>query len=161
VFIPDKMELFRITQETYASDLSGNGARLFGGRWNSEGLFAVYTSSTRSLALLETLAHTPAKMLQKKTYMLVTLFLPDTIKPEDIERDKLVAGWDAPDTRPLTKRLGDKFLRSKTGLLITVPSVLMPEENNYLLNPLHNDMKKIKIVNKRRIHFDTRVSGNL
>ena len=60
------MELYRITQEKYADDFSGNGARLYGGRWNSEGLYAVYTSASRALALLETLAHVPAKMLQEK-----------------------------------------------------------------------------------------------
>jgi RES domain-containing protein len=155
------MELYRITQELFANDLSGNGARLFGGRWNSEGLFAVYTSSTRALALLETLAHTPAKMLQEKTYMLVTLFLPDSILPQEIEKEKLISGWDSPDTRPLTKRMGDNFLRSKTGLILSVPSVLVPEEKNYLINPLHPDLRKIKLLHKRRIHFDKRVAGNL
>jgi RES domain-containing protein len=155
------MEFYRITQELYANDLSGNGARLYGGRWNSEGLFAVYTSSSRALALLETLAHTPAKMLQEKNYMLVTFFLPDTISPEEIEKEKLTTGWDSPDTRPLTKRIGDNFLRSKSGLLLSVPSVLVPEENNFILNPLHPDMKKIKLLHKRRIHFDKRVAGNL
>jgi len=155
------MEVFRIAQEKYADDLSGNGARLYGGRWNSEGLFAVYTSSSRSLALLETLAHTPAKMLGEKVYMLITLSVPDTIEPAELNKEILSAGWDAPDTRPLTKKLGDQFLRAKTGLLLTVPSVLIPEEYNYLLNPLLPEMKKIKLVNKRRIYFDKRVAGNL
>lgn len=155
------MELYRITQEKYAGDLSGNGARIFGGRWNSEGLFAIYTSSSRSLALLETLAHTPAKMLGEKIYMLVTLFIPALIRPEELDKDKLIAGWDAPDTRPLTKKLGDNFLRSKTGLILSVPSILIPEENNFLLNPLHPDMRKVKQVYKRRINFDTRIAANL
>ena len=155
------MELYRITQEKYTNDLSGNGARIFGGRWNSEGLFAVYTSSSRALALLETLAHTPAKFLSEKKYMLVTFSLPDNIRPEETDRTKLSTGWDAPDTRPLTKKLGDKFLRSKSSLFLVVPSVLIPEENNYLLNPLHPDFKKIKLINNRRIHFDERVSANL
>src|ERR1043165_6810720 len=110
------MELYRLTQEKYTNDLSGNGARIYGGRWNSEGLFAVYTSSSRALALLEILAHIPAKFLSEKKYMLITLFLPDTIRQEEIDRTKLSIGWDAPDTRPLTKKLGDKFLRSKTSL---------------------------------------------
>ena len=155
------MELFRITQQKYAEDLSGNGARLFGGRWNSEGLFAVYTSSSRSLALLETLAHTPAKMMQERIYILVILSVPEAVKLEEIDREKLTAGWDAPDTRPLTKKLGDQFLRSKSGLLLSVPSVLMPEENNYILNPLHPQIKKVKLVYKRRIHFDSRLNTNL
>ena len=155
------MELYRIAQGLYADDLSGNGARIYGGRWNNAGLFAVYTSSSRSLALLETLAHTPAKMLQVKTYILLTLSVPDTIQPEETNKDKLIAGWDAPDTGPLTRRIGDRFLQSKSSLLLSVPSVLMPEENNCLLNPLHPDMKKVKLVHKRKINFDTRVSGHV
>jgi RES domain-containing protein len=155
------MELFRIAQEQFADDLSGNGSRLFGGRWNSEGLYAVYTSSSRALALLETLAHTPAKMLDAKAYLLISIVLPDDLPVHEISVMDLAAGWDAPDTRPLTKKLGDHFLRNKTGLLLKVPSVVMPEESNFLLNPLHSDMKRIKIISKRKICFDKRVGENL
>lgn len=155
------MELYRIAQEKYADDLSGNGAKLFGGRWNSEGLFALYTSSSRSLALLETLAHTPAKMLDLKVYMLITLSLPDNTRLETLDKSKLSPGWDAPDTRLITKRIGDEFLKRKGSLLLAVPSVLMPEENNYLVNVLHADMKKMKIIFKRRIYFDARLTKGL
>jgi len=125
------MELFRIAKEKFATDLSGNGARLYGGRWNSEGVFAVYTSSTRALALLETLAHTPAKMLEVQSYLLITLSARTT---------------------------GDQFLRDKKELLIAVPSVLVPEEFNYVINPLHAVMKRIKITHKRKIQFDKRIA---
>lgn len=155
------MELYRIAQEKYAEDLSGNGARLFGGRWNSEGQFALYTSFTRSLALLETLAHTPAKLLQAKTYLLITLFIPDTTAIQSIEAKKLPHGWDDVEISPFTQKTGDQFLIAKKNLALAVPSVLIPEELNYVLNPLHADFKKVKIVNKRRIQFDNRVQGNL
>jgi RES domain-containing protein len=152
------MEIYRITQKEYAEDLSGNGARLFGGRWNSEGFFALYTSSSRSLALLETLAHTPAKMLDVRVYHLITLFVPDNISSEKISVENLLPGWNAPDTRPFTKKIGDRFLADKKNLLLGVPSVMMAEEINYLINPLHNDMKQVKLINKRRIYFDKRVN---
>ncbi len=155
------MELYRIAQEKYAEDLSGNGARLFGGRWNSEGQFALYTSSTRSLALLETLAHTPAKLLQAKTYLLITLFIPDTTVIQALETKKLPHGWADVEISPFTQKTGDQFLIAKKNLVLAVPSVLMAEELNYVLNPLHIEYKKIKIVNKRRIQFDNRVQGNL
>jgi len=155
------MELFRIAQEQFADDLTGNGSRLFGGRWNSEGIFAVYASSSRSLALLETLAHTPAKMLGTKNYQLIILRVPDIIPAEEISFTNLPMGWDAPDTRLYTQKLGDKFFQSNTSLMLAVPSVLMHEEINYVLNPLHTDMKKVKIVNKRRIYFDKRFSETL
>jgi RES domain-containing protein len=155
------VEVYRITQKDYANDLSGNGARLYGGRWNSEGLFAVYTSSFRSLALLETLAHAPAKMLTSKIYILITLSIPDKLPPQIIEYKKLAIGWDASDIRQYTQKMGDDFLLQKKDLLLSVPSVLIPEEMNYVLNPLHADMKKVKIVHNRRIYFDKRVGANL
>lgn len=155
------MELYRIAQEKYAEDLSGNGARLFGGRWNSEGQFALYTSFTRSLALLETLAHTPAKLLQAKTYLLITLFIPDTTVIQSIEAKKLSHGWNDVEISPFTQKTGDQFLIAKKNMALAVPSVLIPEELNYVLNPLHADFKKLKIVNTRRIRFDNRVQGNL
>lgn len=148
------MELFRISQEQYADDLSGNGARLFGGRWNSEGIFALYTSSFRSLALLETLAHTPAKMLDANNYQLITLSVPDNIVAEEIQSSSLPKDWSSPQIHPFTKWLGDQFLHSGSSLMLAIPCVLLPEEKNYLLNPLHKDMKRIKMVDKRRIGFD-------
>ncbi|MEO8961524.1 MAG: RES family NAD+ phosphorylase [Ginsengibacter sp.] len=152
------MELFRITQERFADDLTGNGSRLFGGRWNSEGTFAVYTSSSRSLALLEVMAHTPAKMFNAKNYQLVTLRVPDIIIAEEILFSQLPAGWDAPDARLYTKKLGDKFFKENKGLMLATPSVIMREEINYILNPLHAEMRKVTIINKRRIYFDKRLN---
>lgn len=151
------MELYRITQEKFADDLTGNGSRLFGGRWNSEGFFALYTSVTRPMALLETLAHTPAKMLNANNYQLITLLVPDSIMVEEILLSSLPDGWDAPDTRLVTKRLGNRFLHDKKSLALSVPCVIMREEINYVLNPLHKDMRKVKIVHKRRIDFDKRI----
>lgn len=152
------MEIYRITQQQFAEDLTGNGARLFGGRWNSEGFFALYTSSSRSLALLETLAHTPAKMLDKRVYHLIALFVPDKVLIQKIDVKNLQPGWDAPDTRPFTKKMGDAFLSNKKEFMLEVPSVIIPEDINYVLNPLHEDMKQVKLVNKRRIYFDKRIS---
>ena len=155
------MEVYRITQEEYANDLSGNGARLFGGRWNSEGFYALYVASSRSLALLETLAHTPARMLQQKVYMLVTIAVPDKMSIREITISKLGAGWDVPDIRQYTQKMGNHFLLAKNELLLAVPSVLVPEENNYVLNPLHTDFKKVKVIHHRRIGFDKRMESNL
>ncbi len=155
------MEVYRIAQEKYATDLSGNGAKLYGGRWNSEGIFALYTSSSRSLALLETLAHTNAALLAEKIYLLVTLSIPTSLKPEIIALDKLPRDWDSRDQLTGTQRAGDLFLQKQKSLLLAVPSVLMPEEFNYVLNPLHPDMRKLKITHQRRMRFDKRAIGHL
>lgn len=155
------MELYRISQGIFSDDLSGQGAKIFGGRWNSVGISALYAASSRSLALLETLAHTPAKMLQLKTYVLAEIFVPDTALQDIISRDSLPEGWDATDIHEYTTKTGDRFLLAKNKLLLSAPSVLMPEENIYVINPLHEDMKKVKIVHKRRIHFDRRVENHI
>ncbi len=155
------MELYRIAQEQYADDLSGNGAKIYGGRWNSEGQLALYAAASRSLALLETLAHVPARLLQQKVYMLITIGVPDLSPVQTIDWNQLPGGWDTPDIRPMTQKLGDHFLGERKKLLLSVPSVVIPEENNYILNPLHADSKKVKLLYKRRIYFDKRLEGNL
>ena len=151
------MELYRITQESYSNDLSGDGSRIFGGRWNSEGRYALYTSANRSLALLETLAHIPAKLFRNKKYILVTVFLPDKASLKFIEEKDLPNNWDALDIQHVTQKIGDNFLEEQKGLLLRVPSVLMPEEFNYIINPLHPAMKQVKVIYQREIRFNDRL----
>lgn len=151
------MEVYRITQEAYADDLSGNGSRLFGGRWNSEGYYALYTSANRSLALLETLAHLPSKLFRYKTYMLVTVFIPENISIQVLREKDLPANWDALDIQHVTQKIGDKFLQEQKAALLQAPSVLMPEEYNYVINPLHSSMKGVKVIHKRKIEFNDRL----
>jgi RES domain-containing protein len=151
------MEFYRITQVLYADDLSGNGSRLFGGRWNSEGNYALYTAASRSLALLETLAHVPVKLLNNKIYILVTVSVPDGATIETIEMKDLPLNWDALDIQQVTQKIGDKFLMEQKKLLLRVPSVLMPEEYNCILNPLHSTMKQVKITHQREMRFNDRL----
>ncbi len=151
------MEVYRITQEKYAADLTGNGARLFGGRWNSEGYYALYTASTRALALLETLAHTPMHILKEKKYKVVTIFIPETARKETIHLKKLKADWDAWDLIYYTQKMGNLFLQNKESLLLEVPSVLLHEEMNYIINPLHPMIKEVTITFERDLKFNDRL----
>jgi RES domain-containing protein len=151
------MEVYRITQAQYAEDLSGNGARLFGGRWNSEGLFALYTSQSRSLALLENIVHMPVSVLKEREYLVVTLYIPDNENMELISMEALPKNWDAFDADPITRTMGNHFLKSLGKLVLQVPSVLMPEEYNYILNPLMPDMKSVKIIHTRKLVFNDRL----
>lgn len=151
------MQIYRIAQEPFAMDLSGKGAWMNGGRWNSEGLFALYASASRALALLEILAHAPAKMLTIKPYILLTLEVPDTQPVEQIHLSMLPENWDISGSERETARLGDDFLKKGKALLFRVPSIIMPEEWNYVLNPLHPDIKRIKIIHRRMITFDKRL----
>ena len=151
------MEVYRIAQELYADDLSGNGSRLFGGRWNSEGFYALYTSANRSLALLETLAHVQAKFFRNKKYILATVLIPDKPSIKILRQKDLPTNWDALDIFQTTQKIGDHFLEEQKNLILQVPSVLMPEEHNYVINPLHPAMKQVKIVYQRQIEFNDRM----
>mgnify|MGYP001627328580 CR=1 FL=1 len=151
------MYIFRITRTQYANDLTGNGARLYGGRWNSEGRFALYSASTRALALLETLAHTSLALLKEGDFALVTLEVPDTVAHEAITANSLPRGWNAWNLMRHTRKLGDAFLQQGSHLLLRVPSVLLPEEHNWVLNPLHPAMKQVHVAHIRPLQLDNRL----
>lgn len=151
------MELYRIAHERFVADLSGTGARLYGGRWNSEGQAAVYTASSRALALLETLVHTPLHLLQHQKFVLVTLKIPEPATIEKIDRANLPTGWNLWDYKQHTQRIGDGFLNTRKKLLLQVPSVLVPEEVNYVLNPAHPAMQQVRVLHQRPMSWDSRL----
>ena len=155
------MIVYRISKASYGKDLSGNGARLHGGRWNTEGNFALYAAENRSLALVETLVHTPFKFLKSTDYLLIEIEInsPDSIKK--LELKHMPYQWDAYVPAPSTRVIGDAFLNDQQQLLLRVPSVLMPEEYNYVINPLHPAMKDVKIVGERLLTFNDRLLQTL
>lgn len=147
------MILYRFTNKNYGTDISGEGARLQGGRWNSKGFPIVYTSPTISLSLLEVVIHsTSYEEIQTNTLM--KLNIPDSfaalLTPLSLKPD-----WrDDPD---YSRYIGNSFLKSKKLLLLQVPSVIIPEEYNVLINPLHPDSRKIKILSASPFQFDYRL----
>ena len=148
------MLLYRITNAQYADDLSGNGARFFGGRWNSVGRPMLYLASSRSLAILESLAHivpTNAPM----DYVLLTIDAPDDYVAINI--GALPEKWDEYPESNITKQIGNTFLQQNEYLLLKVPSALVPEESNYLMNPLHPKAGKVKVINNVPYRFDERL----
>ena len=149
------MVLYRIVNCSYADDLSGAGARLYGGRWNSEGKPATYLASSRSLALLEVLVHLPPLMVPDN-YCLVEIEVPDH-SITNIEIEELPAYWkDISPPIPL-KQKGDDFLKKREHLLMKMPSSIVPMEYNYLLNPHHAAITKVKILKKDPFDFDMRL----
>ncbi|WP_259066400.1 RES family NAD+ phosphorylase [Mucilaginibacter sp. X4EP1] len=149
------MILYRIAKCIYADDLSGTGARLYGGRWNSEGKSAVYLASLRSLALLEVLVHLPP-LLIPSDYCLAEIEVPeDSIGV--IASEELPVNWAAISPPLALKQLGDEFLQKQAYLILKLPSAIVPKEFNYLLNPLHKDIKKVKILQKQHFNFDERL----
>jgi len=147
------MILYRITRFAYA-DLSGSGARQFGGRWNSEGKAMVYLASSRSLATLEALAHLSPTNLPDD-YCMMTIETPDNVTA--IDEIQLPENWNEFPEPGALRKLGDLFLSDKKYLLLKVPSAIVREEYNYLLNPLHPDAKSVKIIGTQPFYFDQRL----
>lgn len=152
------MLLYRLTKNVYSNDLSGAGARLYGGRWNSEGRAMVYLAYSRSLAVLEALVHLPPTNVPDD-YCMVTIEVPDDFTT--IDETRLPQNWqDHPDL-DILKQMGNAFLLEKKNLLLKVPSAIVNEEYNYLLNPAHANAQKVKLKNIQPFNFDNRLIGEL
>lgn len=145
------------TPDYEADDRNGAGAESTGGRWNEVGTPMLYASESRALACLETVVHLNAGGLPLNRY-LVEVELPDTAlaAADTVDPAKLV-GWDAEPAGRASIKHGTDWARSKSSLLLIVPSVIVPEERNLLLNPLHADMGGVKIVKVRKWTYDPRL----
>lgn len=148
------MKLYRISKCAYIDDLKGNGAAAFPGRWHSRGTYVLYTSATPSLALLESVVH--MYHIAVSGYCMICLDVPeDSI--QKITADQLPANWFASPSPDILKQTGDLFIKNNEYLALQLPSAIMPEEYNYLLNPAHSDFKKVKVVFTRSIGIDKRL----
>lgn len=139
------IRVVRLMRERFAPTaldaFSGLGAQMYGGRWNSPGLLACYAASVASLAILETLVHIDRKYAPTD-YRLAFAILPDT-KIATIAA--LPPGWRTSSGIAATRALGDAFLRDHDALALAIPSVVVPSELNYLLNPHHPDWHQLYI----------------
>ena len=147
------MTVFRFTPEKYSGDISGEGASRFGGRWNSIGLPIVYTSITISLSLLEILIYS-ASYDQVQNNFLVRIEVPDSTFPI-ISETALPKRWQS--EKEHCRYIGNEFLIQKKTLLLKVPSAIIPEEYNILINPLHPEFKRVKITRTKKFEFDGRL----
>jgi RES domain-containing protein len=147
------MILFRISNQIYSQDISGKGAALFGGRWNSKGNHALYLSSHTSLAVLEILVNYSYEQLMHTAFDIVTFEIKNDKSVESIKN--LESNWRY--LPKYTKEIGDYFLMDKSKLMLKIPSAIIETEYNYLLNPEHVDFKKIKIINVSPLKLDNRL----
>jgi RES domain-containing protein len=152
------MKVYRITSPKYAKDLSGEGARRFGGRWNSQGINMLYTSSSIALSFLEILVHTDRKYL-RKVYSIIELEV-DASNGMTVGSAELSGNWNTYPMGEETQYLGDWFVTKGTHFWMSVPSVVVPFEKNYLINPSHKDFKEgVKILNVFEFFPDGRLSN--
>lgn len=150
---------WRITKRRYAaSAFDGEGARLYGGRWNSPGKPAVYVSESRALATLEILAglRTPVVI---PAYALIGVAFDEGLV-SSVPDEALPSDWKIYPPAPSTQLLGDQWLRENVSAALRVPSALIPGEFNYLLNPLHPDFSSIRIGKPIDLHLDPRILPN-
>lgn len=139
-----------------ARDLSGRGAFLYGGRWNSEGIFALYTSIYVSLAFLEILVHADESEIPPKMYLSRIEFSDDSPIYE-FPDNQLPKNWREPDNLML-KRIGDSLILEKKYLGIKVRSAVLPSEYNILLNPMYADYNNlVKVMSVEELDTDTRL----
>ena len=150
-----RLEAWRLVKAKHvAAAFSGEGAAKAGGRWNSRGVAVVYASATRSLAALETLVHlNPPVMF---TCRLIRVEF-DERWVERVAWAALPSNWKMEPPPFSTRQLGDDWARSSRSAILAVPSVIVPDETNYVLNPAHPDFKKITIGKPAPFTFDPRL----
>jgi len=147
------MIVYRLTTGEYAGDISGTGSKIFGGRWNPVGFAALYTSEFISLAILEILVRA-TKDTSPESYTLTSFEIPDSsIYPLQLKKLKREWKFDL----KYTQGIGEDFLAEHQSLCLKVPSAIVSQENNFLLNPIHPDFKKIKIIASELLELDKRL----
>ena len=131
----------------------GAGAAGIGGRWNEKGLAAIYAAGALSLAMLERLV----QRVKSSETLVVEATAPDDMLVEDISREP-PAGWDAEQSDP-ARSFGSEWLRSLRTPLLRVPSVIVPREANYVVNPAHPDARAIVVTDPEPLIWDERLFG--
>ena len=150
------MVVWRLARLAHAK-LDGEGARLAGGRWNTRGRAAVYTSSRLSLAALELLVHTDVPLVPPDL-VAFEIEIPDELDIESVDTADLPKDWRLPG-HPSCRAIGDTWLAEERTAVLRVPSAVVPEEWNYIINPAHRASKSIQIASRRRFAFVSRLLG--
>jgi len=148
---------WRIVKRKHTSDaFSGEGARLFGGRWNSPGIPVVYTAENASLAVLEILAHFDIGPLLPHYVMVQIKFKENLVAI--IEEDELPREWRAHIESKELMIIGDRWAGEAHSAVLSVPNTIVPVERNYLLNPQHPDFSEIEIGEPIPFSLDARLA---
>ena len=149
------MLVYRICRRAFHA-LDGEGARLYGGRWNTPGTPLVYTSSALSLAALEYLLHVDPEEVPSDLVAL-TIEIPDDAPLARVTPRQLPADWVRVIDHPACQATGDAWARRGAELALRVPSAPIVEEENVLVNPRHPDAARVRVVATRRFAFDPRL----
>jgi RES domain-containing protein len=153
------MRVYRIERKKYLeTTLLGIGAaKTEGYRWNSPNTYLVYTAESRALATLEVFVHLDLSEDLPTDRMYVEIEIPDEVEIMEIPIASLPPNWDSRPPILETQIIGDDFVSQNLAAVLKVPSSIVPPEFNYLINPIHPDSKKIKVVSVKHVVFDERM----
>ena len=151
------MFVYRITKKEHAA-LDGLGGLYGSGRWHKKGFPVIYTSEHASLAAWEKIVHVASFGNLPNNLLLIKIEIPDGIKIQTVPKNILVEGWDSFPFSSETVNCGTSFLQKKKYLALKVPTVIIPDEFNFILNPLHPEINECKVISLIPFIFDKRVS---
>ncbi|WP_271423531.1 RES family NAD+ phosphorylase [Aequorivita sinensis] len=147
------MKVYRITKTKYAEDLSGTGAKLYGGRWNHIDSACIYTAESRALSVLEYAVNINVDFIPRALSLCV--FEIDESQVYSLKQEDLPGNWRATPAPKSTKDYGTQFLKSNKPIL-KIPSIIIPEEFNYIINPQVASLS-FKLVEIKDFVFDLRI----
>jgi RES domain-containing protein len=148
---------WRIVKKTFSADaFSGAGARLYGGRWNSVGVAMVYAAGSKSLATLELLVHFDSSM-RLPAYSICPVDFDDLLV-EVVDPAVLPSDWRQSPPPTSLQVIGDDWISRQSSVVLRVPSAVEPDENNYLINPVHRDFKNLTIGSMKPFSLDPRLT---
>lgn len=150
------MKIYRIVREKYKDDLSGEGARANGGRWNKVGDAMVYFSEHLSLCALEVIVHMDNQFIKNDFYFM-EVNVPEHSVQFLNEPNKVIKGWNNITLTASSQQYGSDWLQNKKSLVLSVPSVIIPLERNILINPSHKLISELKILQVAPLEFDRRM----
>jgi RES domain-containing protein len=149
------MIVYRIAKKEHAT-LDGQGGLYGPGRWHKKGNLVIYTSEHASLAAWEKIVHVASVDNLPEGLLLIKIELPDNIVIQNVPQEVLVKDWDSFPFSNETIDFGTSFLKAKEHLALKVPSVIIADEYNIILNPLHPDIHRCRIVSMKPFAFDRR-----
>ncbi|GBD88624.1 RES domain protein [bacterium BMS3Abin03] len=150
------MIVYRAAKNIFSNKLTGEGARVAGGRWNSKGISIIYTAESRLLCMLELAVHVGMINIPDN-YKLITIEINDKVKIKKIDVASLPKNWAKNPPPAETQIIGDKFVKENNALILKVPSAINKESFNYLINSAHPEFNKLQIIKKEVLKVDERL----
>ena len=149
------MQVWRICARRHQR-FDGAGSRLYGGRWNHAGTTVIYTSASLALAALELFVHIDVDLLPNDL-VAIAAEIPESLALETVNPANLPKNWRRYPASESLKDIGTTWAAKRSSSVLAVPSAIIPEERNYLLNPAHRDFKQVRLRRSIPFHFDPRM----